>query len=127
LACFACSAVLKIQQLIFFQSVLLVQIQPPQPILLIHKGFSDFIGKPLFRLGKTWERNYFRLDFLGPSYTEQFAQLLCWILLISRERMRVGLRHTVPAMTKAQLAELLRDTEGIHRCRARRAKRMQSE
>jgi hypothetical protein len=55
----------------------------------------------------------FDFAFLGPSYIEQFAQLLCCLPLISRER--VGLRHTVRAMTKAaQLAAYIADRkEGL--------------
>jgi hypothetical protein len=29
---------------------------PPQPILLIHKGFLMPVRKPFFFLGKTWEK-----------------------------------------------------------------------
>ncbi len=64
----------------------------------------------------------FDLAFLGLSYIEQFAQLLCCLPLISRER--AGHRHTVRAMTKAaQLAAYIADRkEGlVHSRRAPRA------
>jgi hypothetical protein len=48
----------------------LVQIQPPQPILLIYKGFLDSTRKPFFHLGKTWERNHFSLISFRSSEAE---------------------------------------------------------
>jgi hypothetical protein len=50
----------------------MVQIQPPQPILLIRKGLLDATNKPFFCLGKSWERNKFPLINPRPSGSEKF-------------------------------------------------------
>ena len=47
---------------------------------------------------------------------QKTTQLFCRLALILRERVRVVLRHTVPAMAETLLANLLLDAERIH-CR----------
>ncbi len=51
-----------------------VQICPPQPFLLIHKGLLDSTSKPFFFLAKIWERNHFSRVNLGPPSVEKFTK-----------------------------------------------------
>jgi hypothetical protein len=64
-------------------------------------------SKPFFFLGKIWERNHFSLINLRPSSAEKLTQFLRCVSLILRERVRVIIRHAVPAVTKTLLANLL--------------------
>ena len=53
-----------------------VDCSPPQPILLIHKGFWRSSRKPYFFLGKIWERNQFSLIHSGqhvPNNSPNFS------------------------------------------------------
>src|SRR5882762_2542002 len=51
-----------------------VHCSPPQPILLIYKGFLNCLGKPFLMLGQFWDRNYVFLCDFRPTRPKQFTQ-----------------------------------------------------
>src|SRR5258708_32913366 len=86
----------------------------PQPILLIHKGLLDSTSKPLFFLGKIWERNHFSRVNLRPSSAEKFTKFFCRVPFIIGESVRVIVRHTAAAVTQTLLTNLLGYAQGVH-------------
>ena len=101
-----------------------VQICPPQPILLIHKGFRISNRKPLFFfLG----RNHFSLIPFWPARAEKLAQLFRRRPLVLRKRVSVNLRYASRAVAYGLLTNLLRDSQRIHRCYVCVAEGMKTE
>src|SRR4029077_3126756 len=72
------------------------------------------------------EKSVFRL-FFRPFGAEQHTKFLSGGPFIVREGVGVAFGHTVPAVPQALLANLLRDSQRVHRGRVRVEERMQSQ
>ena len=92
----------------------LVQIQPPQLILLIRKGLLDVPNRPFFFLGKIWERNYFSIINLRLSGAEGFTEFFCRVPHIIGENVSAVVCHAALAVAQMLPANLLGDSQRVH-------------
>jgi hypothetical protein len=94
---------------------------------LNRNGLLARLGRPLLRLGKIWERYRLSRAFHWPARTEKLTELFSSDTLVLRKGVRVIFSHTVPAVTEPLLANLLRDSQRVHRRRVRVAEAVQAQ
>jgi len=86
---------------------------------------SEGLPRECPRGQKIWERNQLSHLPFRPASAKKLTKFFRRCTLILGEGVRVALGHTIAAVTKALLADLLRDTQGIHRGAIHGAERMQ--
>ena len=102
----------------------MAQIHPRNQFLLIRNGLLIRFSRLVLFLGKIWERTQFSLRLFRPASAKKPTKFFSRCTLIVPEGVGVAFGHTIAAVAKTLLANLLRDAQGIHRCATRVAERM---